>query len=321
MNYTLYCTCTILWFVAQTSLAAQNPPLLSEPDRTQIILQLSGDNITQDNIVSLTPVAIAKVNDNTLAIIDKKDNTSSVLLVHQAFNETNALTAAPIAGVTYKHPADLVASADGKTLYVVDSLATRIYVLDLADKGKLVHAIETGAAMPLAVDMNHSNGTLWYLTDDGKLHQYNPETKQTKLLMANNQPIVIKGATDFAIDTINDNEDSKDQEPASAVFIQPGQGNVCTLNLTDGSYVAIASNFPELRSVEVDNQHNIIIHDATKRQLVYISDMYTAHHIIYGIRAFTDAAHIDIAAITFDDNTNTLYCVTEEGGILDYEIE
>jgi len=110
-----------------------------------------------------------------------------------------SITDEPFGAIPYKGIGEIAVSADGNVVYVCDRVAARIYEID-AKTGKLQGAIDT-AGMPTDV-VALGDGSLWYLTSDGRLHHY-LQSRRTKVILDREagKPVAIKGAKGLAVDS------------------------------------------------------------------------------------------------------------------------
>jgi len=99
--------------------------------------------------------------------------------------------------ISYKGVGGVAVSTDEKMVLVCDTVASRIYELD-AGMGKLRGAIETAGRVVDVVAVG--DGTLWYLTSDGRLHHFF-KSRRTKVILDREagRPVAIEGARGLAV--------------------------------------------------------------------------------------------------------------------------
>ena len=122
------------------------------------------------------------------------------ITISQDENGGYSITDEPFGAIPYKGIGGIAVSADGNVVYVCDRVAARIYEID-AKTGKLRGAIET-AGMPTDV-VALGDGTLWYLTSDGRLHHY-LQGRRTKVILDREagRPVAIEGARGLAVNSV-----------------------------------------------------------------------------------------------------------------------
>jgi len=162
--------------------------------------------------------------------------------------------------IRYKQARGIAFSSDGKEVYVCDTAAARIYVHD-ASTGRLTSAIET-AGMAKVVQVDGRDGSIWYLTTDGRIHHRFADGR-TKVVLgevaegdggdaahggAQRKPVELKGAVDFAIDL----------RAGELVVSQRGvggeranDGRVVAIDFERGVLRVVAEGFGEVEGIAV----------------------------------------------------------------------
>lgn len=180
----------------------------------------------------------------------------------------DAVLMSDFSSLPYKQPCGLAKGGDG-VIYVCDTIEARIYTHDLLT-GKLTGAIAT-AGMPWNMRVLE-DGTIWYLTTNGRLHCRKPNGV-TQLVHAKNKIndeedenagidnniVEIKTAFDFAID-----------EGKGVLYVtRQRPGAVIAVNIVDGSWRVVSDKFVNPGGIELSKDGRFLYVADTEDNKVY----------------------------------------------------
>lgn len=173
-----------------------------------------------------------------------------------------------------RQPAGLGMSVDQQTLYVCDMGDRRIFVCD-ATTGQLTNAIDT-PGQPRAM-RTQNDGSIWYLTTDGRIHQRRSTGKMTLLRDARGErpePFEFDAGFDLAI-----------QPSQSRIYVSRSEaGQVIAVNTKTSEQTVIAADLDMPRGIEcvrIGEVEYLIIAEAGANRITLISldEHQNLHHV------------------------------------------
>ncbi len=208
------------------SVNAQQPSALTHPNKTVVTKR-----VTVVEAGATTAHGLLVVDRHT-TLVSKSFIQDGYPLIYKIVPSVEENKAPPTSEefirIPLMQPCGLALSPNQKTLYLCDTTAGRIFLHD-PKTGQLRNAITT-AGMPWNVRIE-KDGEIWYLTTDGRLHQYIRSTQQTSVVMnkETKQPVEIPNAFDFVIHPQTQELIVTQQQPARVVAVDRTTGRVRTI--------------------------------------------------------------------------------------------
>jgi len=194
----------------------------------------------------------------------------TVITITQSQNKDGifSIKKVPFGSIPYKKVDGLAISSDRRMVFVCDTAASRIYEQD-ASTGKLRGAIDTAGEPTDVVALG--DGSLWYLTSDGRLHHY-LQSRRTKVILDREagKPLAIEGARGLALDSSTGEVVTGRGKSVVAVDPESGKvrefangfshaGDVCGVKVGDEeSFLVVDDGLGKVYLVKMDGSKRVI---------------------------------------------------------------